>query len=282
VSTRKAFLLGSPVAHSLSPAIHNAAFSAVGLSLRYEAREVSAGALAEVVDGLRDPNTVGANVTVPHKQAVLGLVDQLDPTAEMIGAVNTIVNRSGRLWATNTDSVGFSRAIQEAGIHVRGREVLLLGAGGSARAVAHALLRDETSSLLIANRHEQRAADLAAELRRSYPEQAVGSLALAQLNAEHLAGANVVVNTTTVGLNDDRSPLGSRRLPAGATVVDIIYNPPRTRLLRDAEQAGLLTLNGLGMLVHQAAAAWELWTGQDAPLEQMWSAARRAIGPEHR
>jgi shikimate dehydrogenase len=275
---RKALLLGSPVAHSLSPAIHNAAFAATGLKVHYQVREVGVEGLTDAVEGLRDANVVGANVTVPHKQAVLGLVDQLDSTAEMIGAVNTIVNRGGRLWATNTDSLGFSRALRDEEIEIRGRDVVLLGAGGSARAVAHALLRDQACSLLIANRHENRAAELAAELASIYPSQGVRSLALSRLNQEQLAGAGVVVNTTTVGLTDSLAPLEARYLPADATVVDIIYNPPRTRLLRDAERAGLRAVNGLGMLVHQAAAAWELWTGQQAPLNEMWLAARRALG----
>lgn len=276
--SQRALLLGYPVKHSISPAIHNAAFRARGLPVTYETREVPPAQLASVVAELRSDDILGANVTVPHKEAVVPFVDEIDPTAAAIGAINTIWNDGGRLRASNTDLEGFARSLDEAGIDVEDRVVLVLGAGGSARAVAEALARRSPARLIIANRHAERADRLVAALQARYPRLRLLALPLAALGPEHVCGCTLVVNTTTVGLQDDATPLPPALLPDEGAVVDIIYNPPRTRLLRDAERAGLRTLNGLPMLVHQAAAAWEQWTGQTAPLEVMFAAARAALG----
>ena len=274
--TRRAFLFGDPVAHSISPAIHNSAFEARGLDIRYEALRVPAAELPAYVNMLREADVVGTNVTLPHKEAVFALVDDVDAIARDIGAVNTVHNRGGRLWATNTDAVGFTRSLAEAGFDIRGRPALLLGAGGSARAVAEALLRTGVARLTIANRTPDRAARLASALAARH-SQPILAVALEQVAAVEMPASTVVVNTTSLGLARDESPLEKNLLPAAGMVVDIIYNPPRTRLLWDAEAAGLPTLNGLGMLIHQAAAAWELWTGQSAPIGIMTEAAERAL-----
>jgi shikimate dehydrogenase len=205
------------------------------------------------------------------------LVDEVDEQAQAIGAINTIQNLGGRLRAGNTDAPGFARSLAEVGFTPEGASVLLLGAGGSARAVSDALLGAGARRLLIANRSSERAARLAAELGARFGKSQIESVALAALCPAGVAGCSLVVNTTTVGLDGDETPLPAELLPAAGLVVDIIYRPPRTRLLREAQRAGLPILNGLPMLVHQAAAAWELWMGRSAPLDLMRSAAQAAL-----
>jgi shikimate dehydrogenase len=275
---RRAHIFGYPIAHSISPQIHNAAFAAAGLAVHYSAREVAPADLPAAILDLRSAEVVGANLTVPHKVAVLALVDQVDEAVHLIGAANTVHQIGGQLRASNTDAPGFARSLVEAGITVGGRSAVLLGAGGSARAVAQALLGAGLQRLVIANRHLERAVRLAADCAERFPAARLEPRPLGELTAAELARLHLVVNTTTVGLHGNATPLTAQLLPAKAVVVDIIYNPPRTRLLREAEAAGLRTLNGLPMLVHQAAIAWETWMGQDAPLAAMWSAARAALG----
>jgi shikimate dehydrogenase len=278
--SRRAFIYGFPIAHSISPQIHNAAFAAVGLDVHYAAREVAPADLPGAMQDLRMADVVGANLTVPHKEAVLALVDGVADEVRLIGAANTVHQVGGRLMASNTDAPGFARALVEAGIIVGGGTAVLLGAGGSARAVAQALLSAGLERLVLANRHVERAYRLAADCAERFPAARLEPCPLAELAAQRLTGARLVVNTTTVGLHGDDSPLAVDLVPASAAVVDIIYNPSRTRLLREAAAAGLPTLNGLPMLVHQAAIAWETWMGQPAPLEAMWAAARAALdGP---
>jgi shikimate dehydrogenase len=269
---RRAFVFGFPALHSLSPAIHNAAFRAAGLDVEYAAREMPPADLAAAVADLRSPNVLGTNVTVPHKVAVMELVDEVDEIARTVGAANTIHNRGGRLWATNTDVGGFARSLAAAEIPLDGVDVLLLGAGGSSRAVAYALLSGGVRRVLVANRTPERAARLAVEMRALFPRATVEASGLHDLSRGRVAGCSVVVNTTTVGMRERASPIDPILLPIDGAVVDIIYTPTRTTLLDRAEAAGLRTLNGLPMLVHQAALAWEIWTGRPAPLGVMFEA----------
>ena len=277
MTTRRAFIYGHPIAHSISPPIHNAAFASRGLDVRYEAVEVAPAELGKWVSELRRPDVVGANITVPHKEAVLALVDEVDQDARAIGAANTIANLGGRLRASNTDAPGFGRALREAGCQVEGASIVVLGAGGSARAVVQAVLSDGARRLLVANRHLERAERLIGDFGPRFGRTELRACPLTDLSASDLAGCDLLVNTTVVGLHGDQSPLPDGQLPAAAWVVDIIYNPPRTRLLRDAQAAGLTVMNGLPMLVHQAAVAWEIWMRRPAPLDVMWAAARSAL-----
>lgn len=280
-AARRALLLAWPAGHSLSPAMHDAAFRELGIAARYEAREVPPEGLAEAVAELRGPGVLGANVTVPHKEAVLALLDGLEPEAAAIGAVNTIVRADGGLRGANTDGAGFLRALrQDAGFDPAGAEVLLLGAGGAARAVAHALLGAGAARVGLHNRTPERAAALAA----AFAER--GELRV--LEAGELSGglerADLLVNTTSVGMarggrDPDVSPLPAGLLPRRALVVDLVYRPARTRLLREAEAAGLPTQNGLPMLVYQGAEAFERWTGRAAPVAVMRAAAEAALRP---
>lgn len=269
------YLLCENAEHSLSPVMHNAAFGALGLEAHYEALSVTEAELPIIAKRLREADVYGANVTIPHKLAVIPLLDALSAEAGTVGAVNTIVNRDGTLTGHNTDISGFSRALTEDGhFDAEGRDVVMLGAGGSARAVGLALLR-AGATLGIANRTGAKAEALARDLGR-YGD--VGAIRPGDLDRAVLR-ASLVVNTTSVGHGahePEVSPLPPGILPR-EMVVDIIYRPAETPLLRAAAAAGLKTQNGLAMLVYQGAEAFTAWTGQRAPTEVMFEALRGAL-----
>ncbi len=278
--TQRLGVVGFPIEHSISPAIQQAALDALGIDARYERWRIAPAELRAWVESLRGPDVLGANVTVPHKEAVVPYLDELSPTARSIGAVNTIVHRDGRLLGANTDVEGFARSLLEAGFDPHGADVVLLGAGGAARAVAVALLGAGVRRLVLFNRGLARAEALAALLgdQPGAGQTTVEAYALdAPALDAHLAQCTLLVNTTSVGLHPGDSLLSVERVPAGALVVDIIYNPPETALLAAARARGARTLNGLPMLVHQAALAFQLWTGREAPLGVMFAAARAAL-----
>lgn len=277
--TQRVGVVGYPVEHSISPPIQQAALDALGVDARYERWAVAPADLVAWVAGLRAADVLGANVTVPHKEAVLPLLDELTDTARAIGAVNTIVNDGGRLRGDNTDAAGFLRALDDVGGPPPGGEAVLLGAGGAARAVGHALVGVDIGALIVANRDAARAERLVASLRAAAP--AFERLTAVGLDDPALDGAlascALLVNATTVGLQPGQRLLDVAHLPESALVIDLIYNPPVTALLADAEQRGARVLNGLPMLVYQAALAFERWTGRQPPLETMFAAARAAL-----
>lgn len=278
--TKRLGIIGYPLGHSLSPRFQQAALDALGLDVRYEAWETPPDALAECIASLRSPDCLGANVTVPHKETVLPLLDSVDEEAALIGAVNTIVHRNGRLVGYNTDGRGFIQALDKVGFDPRGAGVLLLGAGGAARAVAFALARHGALAIYIANRTVERARRLAREVN-DVSLVATG-LPLTDDSLEAVWGAyELVVNTTTVGMrhteDETASPLPRRFLSRRLLVYDLVYNPPETTLLQEARSAGARGVGGLGMLVHQGAAAFELWTGKPAPVDVMFTAARKGL-----
>jgi shikimate dehydrogenase len=255
---------GHPVGHSRSPVMHNAALDMLGLDWVYVPFEVRPENLAEAVAGLRALNIIGVNVTVPLKEQVLPLLDIVDDDVRWIGSVNTIHNVNGKLHGYSTDGAGFLRSLEAVGQHVEGRQALILGAGGSARAVAFALV-SRGCVCQIANRTEARAAELALAVNARFPHStsAVGWGAGA-------APFDLLVNTTSLGMqpNEDAMPA----LPPEAFlnrpfVYDLIYAPAQTKLLKQAEAAGCATLNGVGMLVWQGALALALWT--EIPLEEI-------------
>ena len=276
---RRAGIIGYPLGHSVSPAFQQAAFDHHGLDVRFEVWETPPDSLREVVTGLRAPDALGANVTVPHKAAVIPFLDRLSEPARQVGAVNLIVNRDGLLEGHNTDTTGFLRALREDGaFDPTGKRALLLGSGGAARAVAHVLLDQGVAALTIANRTPERARQLAADLGSG------ASVSAVSLEASDLAvdgGWHLIVNCTTVGMRhspgEGRSPISSASIPSGALVCDLVYNPPETPLLREAARAEARTLGGLPMLVYQGAEAFQLWTGMEAPLTVMFQAARQAL-----
>ncbi len=267
-------LLAHPVGHSVSPAMQQAALDALGLDARYEALDVAPGALAGAVAALRSAPWWGANVSVPYKEAVVPLLDELRPTARRLGAVNTIVREGDRLVGDNTDLAGFARALDALGHFGAGTRAVVLGAGGAARAVV-AALRDRGATVAVANRSMVRAEALVADLG------AGGATVLAPDDlAAAVCTADLLVQTTTVGMSGGPpgSPLPSGLLPRAGTVVDLVYRPARTPLLRAAAGAGLIVQNGLPMLVWQGAAAFEAWTGLAAPADAMGRAAEAALG----
>ncbi|MCY3646303.1 MAG: shikimate dehydrogenase [Chloroflexi bacterium] len=263
-------IIGHPVAHSLSPAIQGAALRAAGVDATYDRWDTPPDDLPARIAALREPDCLGANVTIPHKQAVLPLLDEVAPLAAEIGAVNTIVSDGGRLIGHNTDGGGFVAALQEAGFAPGGKSFLLVGAGGAARGIAFALRRAGADRLAISNRTPARAAALAA---------AVGAETV-PFDAPP-APYDCVVNCTSAGMHgsgaEDALPCDPAATAPGALIVDIVYAPEETPLLRAAREAGLPVLGGLPMLIHQGALAFELWTGRPAPLEAMREAARAAL-----
>ena len=282
-------IIGYPIRHSISPVFQQAALDHCSMDATFEAWEIAPESLPEFMDSVRSPESLGINVTVPHKEAVMAHLDSIDSWAEMAGAVNTVVNESGRLSGHNTDGSGFLRALEEQGkFHPEGRNVLIIGAGGSAKAVALALYGRGVASIIIANRTLQRALRLA-DLLESNPSSGtatgkprVEALSLDSLEVDRAASeSDLVVNCTTMGMkhgpDEARSPIPARYIPSHALVYDLVYNPPETPLLRDAAGAGAATLGGLPMLVYQGAAAFELWTGRKAPVEVMMRAAREAL-----
>jgi shikimate dehydrogenase len=271
-------LIGHPVGHSISPVFQQAAFDALGLPYRYEAWDTRPEELPAVLDSLRAGERVGANVTVPHKEAVARLIDTRSPEAGATGAVNTVVRAGGRLHGHNTDIPGFLAALREdGGFDPAGVRAVVLGAGGAARAVAYALLSAGAATVRVHNRTPERAAALVAALG-----EADGRLTAAGGDAgAAVQGCDLIVNCTTLGMahgpTADASPLAAAAIPPGAFVCDIVANPLVTPLLAAARARGCRTLGGLPMLVRQGAAAFTLWTGQPAPVAVMLAAARRAM-----
>lgn len=274
-------IIGYPIGHSISPAFQQAALDNLNIRAEYRAYEVDAAEVGAFVDSLRSEAVSGINVTVPHKEAVMPFLDEIDEWAAEAGAVNTIVNRSGRLAGYNTDGYGFLRALRESGeFEPAGKNALILGAGGSARGVVQALLRADIGSLAIANRTLARAQTLAdlAETR-GVPTQA---MPLPSPEAAATTGAtDLIVNCTSLGMrhgpDENASPLRDEEIPATTLVYDLVYNPMLTPLLRAAERAGAKTLGGISMLVYQGAASFEIWLERPAPVGVMMDAALAAM-----
>jgi shikimate dehydrogenase len=259
-------ILGRPVAHSLSPVIHNAAFRHLGLNAVYVAFPVTD--LRKAVAGLRGLGIGGVSVTIPFKREIIPCLDELDPQAATIGAVNTVINRDGRLTGYNTDWVGAVTALTTK-TSLKGRHVLILGAGGASRAIAHGIIQAGGRVSLTdidANR--------AATLVRDLGAQAIPPEALDR------CPATILVNATPVGMTPDvvGIPINPNLLGRFEVVLDIVYRPLTTRLLREAQARGVATIDGLQMLIHQGAAQFKLWTGQEAPMEIMSRAAYGALG----
>ncbi len=266
-------LIGWPVEHSLSPAMHNAAFAALGLEWAYVPLPVRPEDVEQALKGLAALNFIGANVTVPHKQAVMRHIDELSDASKITGAVNTIHIKDGKFYGYNTDAIGFLNALREAGCEPKGLRVAVLGAGGAARAVVYALARSETDSIIVFNRTAERAAFLVDDLAEVFPDsrltfEALTPEALIDLDST----VDLVVNTTSVGMypDIDTSPWPvDVPLPRQAILYDLVYNPIETVFLRSAKTNQTQAIDGLGMLVHQGAFAFETWTGQQAPVTVM-------------
>jgi len=283
-TTRICGLLGSPVKHSFSPVMHNAAFSFLGLDYVYVPFCVAPEELCAAVMAVRSLGLAGVNVTVPHKEKVITFLDEVTPGAQLTGAVNTIVNHRGKLGGYNTDGAGFLRALQEeVNFSPAGRTALILGAGGAARAVAVELALAGAQEILLANRTPGRAEGLARLLTEHTPAGAGIVLWSEQAMAEAARRSDLIVQTTPVGMSGHEESCINfpfEQLRPGQVVCDLVYNPPLTGFLRCAGQiSGVRTIGGLGMLLNQGALAFELWTGVKAPVEIMRRALQTVLKP---
>lgn len=263
-------VIGDPVEHSMSPAMQNAAFRQANLDYVYVAFRVSAEDVGNAIAGMRALGLRGLNVTIPHKLSVIPFLDRLDGLAEKIGAVNTIVNDSGVLTGYNTDAAGFLQPLLEKGFEPRGKRVVILGAGGAARGITFALAA-RGASIKILNRTAERAHHLAQQLCASFPGQADGFGINENLLDEALRSADMIVNTTSVGMGTGQNAtvVPRRFLRRDLWVYDIVYNPLRTRLVSEAEDQGCTVVTGAEMLAWQGALAFEKWTLQKAPVDVM-------------
>lgn len=278
-------LVGWPVEHSVSPAMHNAAFDALDLNWRYFPLPTPPNQVDVTLAKIREQGYRGANVTLPHKRAVMPYLDELTGAARAIGAVNTILADGARLVGHNTDGDGFLVALREASLDPSGQSALVLGAGGGARSVIYALAQ-AGCSVTVHNRTVERATSLVQDMQGACLQPDGSWLTqAASLQDLDLDAYSLLVNTTSVGMwpNADASPWPETlAMPPNWTVYDLVYNPEDTCLLSRARAAGAAPVRGLGMLVHQGALAFELWTGQAAPVEVMYAAAREALGPMDR
>jgi shikimate dehydrogenase len=279
--TKICALIGDPVEHTMSPAMHNAAFRKLGLDYIYLPFRVSPEQLPQAVAGLKALNVRGFNVTIPHKVSVIPLLDGLDPLAERIGAVNTVVNDGGELRGYNTDASGFLRALLGRGVRPKDKNVVVLGAGGAARAISYVLAEND-AHLTILNRKLE--LDWAEDIRELILEDFGREVRVLELFPRKLAaaleGADILVNATSLGMSpaSGRSPVPARLLRRGLVVFDIVYNPMMTKLLKEARAAGARVIGGVDMLAWQGALAFEKWTGQAAPLALMRRQAVKMLG----
>jgi len=285
-------LIGYPLKHSVSPYFQQAALDYCHLDIRYEAWETTPAELPDIVKRLRRPENIGANVTAPYKETVLPLLDEVDDLANLIGAVNTIVKKDDRIVGFNTDAHGFIEALDKEGhLDPKGKRVVMLGAGGAARAAGLVLVQKKVASLAITDGIFDRASALADNLVR-YIEGAPPSLgklraevsAFQWMNVSSVktfAHSDLIIHCTTIGMKDSSqeglSPLGPEVIPKNALVYDVVYNPRLTPLLRLAREAGANVLGGLPMLVYQGAASFKLWTGKEAPVDIMFNKAKEML-----
>ena len=281
VNTKLVGLLGNPLGHSFSPAMHNKAFETLGLNYFYLPIEVTAEDLSTVAAGIAKMNFAGYNITIPHKIRIMDCLDAIDPLARAIGAVNTVVLENGRATGYNTDGEGFVRSLEaESGIKVDGKSCFILGCGGAARAIAMTLAFKGAQRIFLCNRTEQKAHDLAAEINAKVsPCSEVVTVEPARIEAA-VQQVDVLINTTSVGMHpeEDRIPIDDDLIPSGVIVSDIVYNPARTKLLRVAQEKGCKTVPGLGMLVYQGAEGFRKWTRAEPPVEVMFGVVRALKG----
>ena len=263
-------ILGYPVGHSLSPSMHNAVFRALELDYIYVPLPVEPGQLGQAVSGLKAMGFVGANVTIPHKVSIMPYLDELDRSAELVGAVNTIVIKQGRCIGYNTDAQGFIQSLVAKNIAVNGKKVVIMGAGGAARAVVCGLIAQGINQIIIGTRNE----DKAQEFVKLFPAGANihGCDWRKEIFADAIEQCDILINCTPIGMSSSQEiqlPINWQNVKPTAVICDLIYNPPLTPFLAYAQSRGHLVINGAGMLVEQGALAFELWTGKSAPRDIM-------------
>ncbi len=268
-------IFGFPLGHTLSPGMQERAFRALGLKAFYLPFEVRRNAFNRLMRRLPNLLLDGFNVTVPYKERVVRWLDRVEPSARAIGAVNTVVRRGSGWRGFNTDWLGFLHSLEKEGrFEPRGKNILILGAGGSARAVAYALARRGARTISIANRTKSRAERMVKEFRKVFPRVEFHCDSLGRLPSD----IDLVVNATSVGLGRGEAPLiRPKNFPRRTLFYDLIYNPGETRLIREARRSGRRALNGLGMLLYQGAEAFRLWTGRKAPVSVMRQELQRSL-----
>jgi len=268
--TKVCGVIGDPIEHTLSPVMQNAAFNDLELDFIYVAFRVKTEELESAMSGMRSLGIHGLNVTMPHKNAVIKYLDEIDPAAKFIGAVNTILNDHGKLIGFNTDGVGALKALNENGVNLNGKKLLLLGAGGAAKAIAFDAAK-EVEELIILNRTAEKAKQLAEVLRRKFNKKITGKSLSANLIKEELKDSDILINATSVGMhpNIDQTLVDPKWLRPDLCVMDIVYNPIETRLTKDAKCMGAKVIGGIEMLIYQGAASFEIWTNHPAPIRAM-------------
>ncbi len=256
--TNHAAVIGHPIGHSLSPALHNSIYRKLGLDIVYLAFDVAKCDLKEAINGLRALGFVGFNVTIPYKEKIMGLLDELDPTALAIGAVNTVKIENGKLIGYNTDGLGFLSSLRMHNIECKDRSILILGAGGAARAIGISLVKENPREILILNRSKDRGQILVKDINK----YADGNISYFVERAP--IKVDIIINTTPLGMwpNVTENPLRNYVFQPDTIVCDIVYNPPTTLLLKRAKNSGCMTVDGIGMLVGQGIEAIEIWTGE--------------------
>lgn len=272
VTTKMVILLGNPLSHSVSPAMHNHVFEKLGMDYCYIPVEVNEENLEEVFAGLTRMNVAGFNVTIPHKIRIIQYLDELDPLAATIGAVNTICVKDGKTKGYNTDGEGFIRSLrEETQISPKGKRFFLLGCGGAARAIAMTLAFQGADKIIICNRTPEKAQALAFEINQKIRNCAETAEHQATSQADFLSSCDVLINSTNLGMHpkEDVMPIDESLLQPHLIVADIVYNPLTTELLKSAKARGCAIVPGLGMLIYQGAAAFKLWTGVEPIISEM-------------
>jgi shikimate dehydrogenase len=267
-------VIGNPIEHTLSPIIHNAAFEALELDFAFLAFKVQAADLGDALSGMRALNIHGLNVTMPHKNTVIKYLDEVDPGVKTIASVNTILNKDGKLLGFNTDGVGALSALEQNGVEVSGKKILLLGAGGAAKAIAY-IISQEAAELVILNRTLNQATEIANILKQKFNKKINVETLSPSAIRDNLADADVLINATSIGMkpNANQTLVEPQLLKSDLAVMDIVYDPLETKLARDAKAAGAKVVSGVEMLIYQGAASFEIWTACNAPVELMRKAA---------
>jgi shikimate dehydrogenase len=254
--------------------MHNAAFEALKIDYVFLAFNVKSAEVGNAISGVRALQIHGLNVTMPHKNVVVKYLDEVDPTGKAIGSVNTILNKDGRLLGFNTDGVGALNALEQNGVDPRGKKIVLLGAGGAAKAIAYTLAQ-EADELVILNRTPKPATELATLLKEKFRKKINSGELSPSMIEENLADSDVLINATSVGMNPNinQTPVAPEWLKPDLAVMDIVYNPIETKLAKDAKASGAKVVNGVEMLIYQGAVSFEIWTACKAPVEVMRKAA---------
>ena len=281
--TKTLGIFGYPISHTLSPAMHNAVIKALGLDMVYLPFEVKPSNLKEAINGIKSLGIIGVNITIPHKESVIRFLDDISEEARLVGAVNTIVYKDRKLVGYNTDGSGYMASLkEELGFNPKSKRIIIIGAGGAARGILAALATQKPKSITVANRTLSRAVSLIKTFKGKFRDTRFEAINLDDnMLKMSFNSVDLLINTTSVGMKQGKAlKIPLETLPKIAIVSDIIYNPLETLLLKKAKKLGLTTHGGLGMLVHQGARSFKLWTGMDAPMNVMRKAALKALKME--